>query len=86
MNYREEITKIVNVLKDVIPPLEATIVRQQASHENIKSISKELKKINYRLDRIRSDLKLGGDKVKETKEIANVSNSSRIDNGCAESN
>lgn len=83
MNFRAEVVKIVNVLKNQIPPLETTIVQQQASHENIKSILKELKKINYRLDRIRGDLKLGGDRVKENMD---VSNSSGADNECPKIN
>ncbi|TET08517.1 MAG: hypothetical protein E3J83_03505 [Candidatus Atribacteria bacterium] len=80
MNYKVELDKIRKVLKDFIPQLKATIVGAQVTHDNVVTITKELKKVNYRLDRLRSDLKL----VKEKK--IDVSNGSRTDNGCSEPN
>jgi hypothetical protein len=89
MNYRAEMEKIGKVLKEFIPHLKTTIIGQQVEATNIISIMKELKKINYRLDRIRSDLKLGKDnfveKTPREKEKIDVSNSSGTDDRCAES-
>ena len=79
MNYRAELEKVGKVLKSFIPTLETTIVQQSAEHSNVVSIMKELKKINYRLDRLRSDLKL------EKEKKIDVSDSSGTDNGCTES-
>ena len=88
MNYKVEIQKIIDVQDKFIPIVADAVAREQATHENIKSIIKELKKINYRLDRIRSDLKLGKDNrvmsEKELKESIDVSNSGGTDNGCKE--
>ena len=75
MNIKQEIQGIIDVQNKFIPLVADIIVRNKATHENVKSIFKELKKINYRLDRIRSDLKL-------PKESVDVSNSGRIDNEC----
>jgi len=89
MNYRVEFTKIQKLLNEFIPVLKDTILRQQVESANIIAILKETKiiailketkKINYRIDRLRNDLKL----AKENKEKIDVSNSSGIDNGCAE--
>lgn len=89
MNYKVEIQKIIDVQDKFIPIVADAVAREQATHENIKSIIKELKKINYRLDRIRSDLKLGKDNrvmsEKELKESVDVSDSSGTDNGCEKS-
>ena len=79
MNIRQEVQKIIDVQNEFIPLVANTIAREQATHENIKSILKELKKTNYRLDRIRNDLKL-------PKESIDVSNSSGTDNKCKETN
>jgi len=80
MNYQVELTKIQKVLKEFIPHLKTTIIGQQVEATNIVSIMKELKRINYRIDRLRSDLKL----MKEKK--IDVSETVGIDNGCKESN
>lgn len=80
MNYRAELEKIGKILKEFIPELKSTLIKQQATHENVIAITKEMKKINYRLDRLRSDLKL----MKEKK--IDVSNGSGTNNGCTESN
>ena len=89
MNYRVVLGNIEKVLKNFIPVLKTNIVKQQVSHDNVLAIMKEMKKINYRLDRLRSDLKLAKDNrvmsEKELKEKIDVRNSSRTDNGCAES-
>ena len=77
MNISQEIKKIIDVQNKFIPLVADVVAREQATHENIKSIIKEIKKINYRLDRIRNDLKL-------PKESIDVSNSGRIDNECTE--
>jgi len=69
MNISQEIQKIIDVQEKFIPLVADVVAREQATHENIKSIIKEIKKINYRLDRIRNDLKL-------PKESIDVSNSS----------
>jgi len=58
MNYRVEFTKIQKLLNEFIPVLKETILRQQVESTNIVAISKEIKKINYRIDRLRNDLKL----------------------------
>ena len=79
MNYRVELEKVRKVLDKFIPVLETNIIKQQADHSNILTIMKELKKVNYRLDRLRSDLKL----TKEKK--IDVSNNSRIDDRRTES-
>ncbi|MCK4576244.1 hypothetical protein KAU34_07540 [candidate division WOR-3 bacterium] len=79
MNYKVVLGNMQKVLKKFIVILEAVLVGVQVSHTNVLAISKELKKINYRLDRLRSDLKL----AKEKK--IDVSNSSGTDNGCKES-
>lgn len=81
MNYRVEFSKIQKLLKEFIPKLKDVIVREQTSYSNVTVTMKEIKKINYRIDRLRSDLKL----AKETKEKIDVSDSSGIDNGCTES-
>jgi len=78
MNIKDEIKKIIDVQNEFIPKIADAVAREQATHENIKSIIKEIKKINYRLDRIRNDLKL-------PKESIDVSNSGGIDCGCTES-
>jgi len=78
MNISQEIKKIIDVQNKFIPLVADVVAREQATHENIKSIIKEIKKINYRLDRIRNDLKL-------PKESIDVSNSGGANCGCEES-
>lgn len=90
MNIKTEVEKIIKVIGEFVPVLKTNILGQQVMYSNVKAILKELKKINYRIDRLRSDLKLAKDNhvmsEKELKEKIDVSDNNRTDSGGKESN